>query len=216
VKLRTKNLLILEYLTLFVAIPLLLFLHRPFIPPIPLLWLIAAYGLVALLRDPEFSRSQLWNPRPLRSQVASILLLFALGIALIGGLVYRFAPPLLFNFVRTHPVVWAVVMLFYPVLSVYPQGVLFRAFLLHRYRILTGPSQQQKWALIFLSALAFSLMHIVFRNWVAVILTFAGGILFARRHLETRSLFVSSFEHALYGCFVFTVGLSQFFYVRLV
>ena len=85
-----------------------------------------------------------------------------------------------------------------------------------RRQVSKAPLRQEKWALILLSALAFSLMHIVFRNWIAVVLTFFGGLLFARRHLETRSLFVSSFEHALYGCFVFTIGLGQFFFVRLV
>jgi hypothetical protein len=214
--LRTKALLIIEFLAIFVGVPLALVLTRPVVPPIPVLWLAAAYGLIALYRDPEFPRSQLWNPRPLRSQLASILLLFSLGAAVIAGLVYEAAPSLFFNFVRAHPLVWALVMLFYPLLSVYPQGILFRSFLLHRYRNLRASSRQKQWALILLSAFAFSFMHIVFRNWVAVVLTFAGGILFARRHLETRSLFVSSFEHSLYGCFVFTIGLSQYFYVRLV
>lgn len=214
--LRTKTLLAVEFLAIFVGIPLTLFFARQIIPPFPVLWLVAAYCLVALYRDPEFPRSQLWNPRPLRSHLGSILLLFALGVVLISSLVYEFAPRLLFSFVRAHPVTWAVVMVLYPVLSVYPQGIIYRAFLLHRYRNRAGASPQQKWALILVSALAFSLMHIVFRNWVAVALTFAGGVLFARRHLETRSLFVSSFEHALYGCFVFTIGLGQFFYMRLV
>jgi hypothetical protein len=214
--LRTKALLVLEFLAIFVGVPLALVLGKPGIPPLPVLWLAAAYALIALWRDPEYPRAQLWNPRPLRGQLLSIFLLFALGAAGIAGLIYRFAPRLFFNFIRTHPAVWALVMLLYPVLSVYPQGILFRSFLLHRYRNLHASPRQQQWALILLSALAFSFMHIVFRNWVAVVLTFAGGILFARRHLETRSLFVSSFEHALYGCFVFTVGLSQFFYVRLV
>lgn len=214
--LRTRTLLAVEFLAIFAGIPLTLFFSRQVILPFPVLWLVTAYCLVALYRDPEFSRSELWNPHPLRSHLAAILLFFALGIATIGGLVYEFAPALLFAFVRAHPFTWGLVMLLYPVLSVYPQGIIYRAFLLHRYRNRAGSSQQQKWELILLSALAFSLMHIVFRNWIAVALTFAGGILFARRHLETRSLFVSSFEHALYGCFVFTIGLGQFFYMRLV
>lgn len=214
--LRSRTLLAVEFIAIFIGIPLALVFDKPVIPPIPLLWLMAVYCLVALYRDPEFRRSQLWNPRPLQSQLASIFLLFAAGIALMCWLMHELAPGLLFTFVRTHPLVWFLVMLLYPVLSVYPQGIIYRAFMLHRYRHLSGTSEQRKWALILLSALAFSLMHVVFRNWVAVLLTFAGGILFARRHIETRSLFVSSFEHALYGCFVFTVGLGQFFYVRLV
>jgi uncharacterized protein len=59
-------------------------------------------------------------------------------------------------------------------------------------------------------------MHILFHNWIALALTFPGGILFALRYCNTRSLAVSSLEHALYGCFLFTIGLGQFFYVRAV
>jgi hypothetical protein len=214
--LRTKISLVVEFLAIFVAIPLALALGPQIVPPIPVLWLAAAYGLIALYRDPNYRRSELWNPGLLRRQLPSMLLLFAMGVAVIGALVYEFAHPVLFSFVRTHPVVWALVMILYPVLSVYPQGILFRAFLLHRYRDLFGASPQKETALIFLSAVSFSLMHVVFRNWIAVALTFAGGVLFARRHLATRSLFVSSFEHAIYGCFIFTIGLGQYFFAKLV
>ena len=66
--------------------------------------------------------------------------------------------------------------------------------------------------MIVASAAAFAFMHIIFRNWVAVGLTFAGGLLFAARYAGTNSLATSSFEHALYGCWLFTVGLGQYFY----
>jgi membrane protease YdiL (CAAX protease family) len=62
------------------------------------------------------------------------------------------------------------------------------------------------------SAAAFGFLHIIFRNSLAVGLTFCGGILFAWRYAETGSLATSSFEHALYGCWQFTVGLGQYFY----
>jgi uncharacterized protein len=207
-----KSYLIVEFLLLFVAGPLYLFLHKPNLPPIPLLWALALYCLVMLRRDPGFNRSQLWNPSPLRSQMRSILILIVIGIVILGGAVCVFAPSLLFSFLKTHPAIWALVMLLYPVLSVYPQGLVYRVFVMHRYRGIV----QKEWALILLSALAFSFMHIVFRNPVAVALTLAGGLLFAHRQLRTRSLFVSSVEHALYGCFVFTIGLGQFFFVRLI
>jgi len=66
--------------------------------------------------------------------------------------------------------------------------------------------------MIIASGLAFALMHIVFRNVLAVMLTLAGGLLFAARYAETGSLATSCFEHALYGCWLFTVGLGQYFY----
>jgi membrane protease YdiL (CAAX protease family) len=95
--------------------------------------------------------------------------------------------------------------------------VIYRVFVMHRYRsLLPLDGRKQEWALICLSAFTFSFMHIVFRNPVAVVLTLIGGVIFARRQMRTRSLFVSSLEHALYGCFLFTVGLGDFFYARLI
>jgi uncharacterized protein len=35
---------------------------------------------------------------------------------------------------------------------------------------------------------------------------------FAWRYAETGWLFTSSFEYALYGCWMFTIGLGQYFY----
>jgi len=118
------------------------------------------------------------------------------------------APELLFSFVRTHPVFWALVMILYPVLSVYPQGIIYRSFLMHRY----GSLLPSGLAVIIVSASAFAFMHLIFRNPLAVALTFVGGLLFAWRYKTTGSLFTSSLEHALYGCWLFTSGLGQYFY----
>jgi len=65
--------------------------------------------------------------------------------------------------------------------------------------------------MILANAASFAFMHIIFHNPIAVIFTFVGGALFAWRYYQTRSLFVSSVEHALYGCWMFTVGLGQYF-----
>ena len=66
--------------------------------------------------------------------------------------------------------------------------------------------------LVVASAVAFSFAHIIFRNPIAIIFTLVGGLLFAWRYAETGSLFTSSFEHALYGCWMFTIGLGEYFY----
>jgi membrane protease YdiL (CAAX protease family) len=99
-------------------------------------------------------------------------------------------------------------MLLYPVLSVYPQGIIYRSFLMHRY----SPLFPSQWAMILVSAIAFAWLHIIFRNSLAIVLTFGGGLLFAWRYQSTNSLLTSSFEHALYGCWLFTLGLGQYFY----
>jgi membrane protease YdiL (CAAX protease family) len=171
-----------------------------------------------LLRDAAFDRRQLWNAGSLRQQLPQILGLFLTGAAVVAVLVRQYAPDLFLILVRTHPRVWAFIMVGYPLISVYPQGLIYRAFFFHRYRPLVEffDPLVRSWLMIVVSAATFALMHILFHNWIAVALTFPGGILFALRYCNTRSLAVSSLEHALYGCFLFTVGLGQFFYVRVV
>ncbi|MFP5228310.1 MAG: CPBP family intramembrane glutamic endopeptidase [Acidobacteriota bacterium] len=216
-----RILLAAEFLLLFIAIPLALFFRvATHIPPMPLLWAVALYCLIVLLRDPSFDRRALWNLAPLRSRLPQILSLFAVGVLLIGVLVRLCARGLIFTMVRVHPGLWAMLMVGYPLFSVYPQGLIYRAFIFHRYEPLLetafSDARTRSAMLIFASGATFALMHIVFRNWIALALTLPGGILFAVRYENTRSLAVSSLEHALYGCFLFTIGLGQFFCVRVV
>jgi membrane protease YdiL (CAAX protease family) len=198
----------LEFIVLFVLLPLIYRFWPRLIPALPALWVAALYCLWQLRRDPTFSRALLWNQAALPARLPGILGLFALGAVLIGIGVRVSAPKLLFRYVRLHPRLWAVLMVVYPVLSVYPQGMIYRSFLVHRYTALFGTG----WELIVVSAAAFAFMHLIFRNRLAVALTFVGGLLFAWRYQVTGSLLTSSIEHALYGCWLFTVGLGDYFY----
>lgn len=214
-----------EFLLLFFGVPLALYFHiASRLPPLPVLWVIATYCLTVLVRDPTFDRRQLWNTGPFRQQFPQILALFLTGAAIVTILVRQYAPDLFLILLRTHPRTWAAIMAAYPVFSVYPQGLIYRAFLFHRYRPLLENGfdgtrldpHTRSTIMIAASAATFALMHILFHNWIALALTFPGGILFALRYSNTRSLATSSFEHALYGCFLFTIGLGQYFYVRVV
>ena len=214
---RSRILLAIEFVAFFIALPIVLYIRPRGIPIVPFLWGCTAYCLVTLLFDKTFRRAELWRPWRLRNHRTEILTLFITGAILIAGLVWRFEPQRLFGLVKTNPMLWALVMAFYPVFSVYPQGIIYRSFVMHRYRpLLRTRRGTQRWMLIAVSALSFSFMHIIFHNWIAVTLTLIGGVLFARTHLKTRSLFVSSFEHALYGCFLFTIGLGSYFYAQVI
>ncbi len=204
----TRTALAVEFLVLFVALPLGYRFSPVRIPALPLLWLVAGYAWWQLQRDPRFDRARLWSIAQLPARMGTILAIFAVVATALWLAVRWFAPELEWSFIRRSPAFWVVVMVAYPVLSVYPQGLIYRAFFLERYaELIPG-----KWAMIVASAAAFSFLHIVFRNSLAVALTFAGGLLFAARYFETGSLATSSFEHALYGCWLFTVGLGQYFY----
>jgi membrane protease YdiL (CAAX protease family) len=200
--------LIAEMALLFIVLPLAFRFKLVPVPPIPALWLMAAYCWYRLRTDPAFDRRLLWNPGALPAAAPQILAIFAACALMVGAAVYWLAPSHLFGFVRRAPAFWAIVMLLYPVLSVYPQGIIYRAFFFERYRVLFP----NPLILIAMSAVAFSFAHIIFRNPIAVIFTLIGGLLFAWRYGATNSLFTSSFEHALYGCWMFTIGLGEYFY----
>jgi uncharacterized protein len=201
-----------EILVLFVGLPIGYRYSPVRIPALPVLWIVAGYALWQLTRDKSFDLHRLWNPAPLAGSLRAMFLIFAVVAFLLWLGTHWLAPQLEWSFVRQHPRLWAVVMVLYPVLSVYPQGLLYRVFFLHRYAALFPDTCAGKWTLIVASAAAFGFLHIIFRNSLAVGLTFLGGILFAWRYAETGSLLTSSVEHALYGCWLFTVGLGQYFY----
>jgi hypothetical protein len=203
-----RFLLALEFVVLYLVLPLGYRFSPVRLPALPLLWAVSGYALWQLLREPHFNRAQLWNASRLPASLPAILIAFAVIAFLLWLGVRWFAPGLEWSFIRRHPVFWAVVMVAYPVLSVYPQGVLYRAFFFERYAALF-PGQ---WTMILASAVAFAFLHIVFRNPIAPALTLFGGMLFAYRYAQTGSLAASSFEHALYGCWLFTVGLGAYFY----
>lgn len=201
----------LEFAALFVLLPLLIAWQgetmRRWI--IPQLLLIAGLCLVLLWRDTTFDRRRLvtW-PRQWRPCLLRIGILLAIG----GSIVLLLASVLLdvdpFGLPREQPVLWLAVLLLYPLLSALPQEVIFRVFLFHRYRLLFPG----RWALPLVSAGVFSLAHLQLGNWVALLLSLAGGLLFAHTYAKTRSLGLVALEHGLWGDWLFTLGMGRYFY----
>ncbi|WP_422769130.1 CPBP family intramembrane glutamic endopeptidase [Plantactinospora sp. WMMC1484] len=176
--------------------------------PIPPLLLLAGLAALYLRRRPGVDRRTWWGWAALRTEWVPMLRLWAVaaGVAVVALAVL--APERLFGLPREAPLLWGAIVLLYPLFSVYPQEVIFRAFLMRRYAPVFGTG----WWLVAASALAFGFVHLIFGNLLSVLLTLAGGWLFARRYRRSGSLLVASVEHALYGLLVFTVGLGDFFY----
>jgi membrane protease YdiL (CAAX protease family) len=210
------NRIALEFVILFFVLPLGYYFSPVRISPLPLLWAVALYCYAALRRDPSFSMNLLRSPASWRTQLRNMLVLFGIAAVVLGLAIRFFTPDLLFGLIRERPWLWAVIMVAYPMLSVYPQSIVYRAFLMHRYAgfvARTGMSDRaQSFLLILLSAAVFAFMHIIFRNLLAVTMTFAGGLLFAWRYRASGSLILSAIEHSLYGCLLFTLGLGRYFY----
>ncbi|WMI67558.1 CPBP family intramembrane glutamic endopeptidase [Mangrovimonas sp. YM274] len=89
--------------------------------------------------------------------------------------------------------------------SVYPQELIYRTLYFNRYQNL----MKSKWISIILNALVFSMAHLMFKNTLVLIMTFLGGLLFALTFLKTKSTTLVSIEHAIYGSWLFTVGMGD-------
>jgi len=200
--------LVLEFAGLFFVLPSLMAWLGPRLPALPVLWMVSIPCLLFLRSDPEFDRQQLWGSGPFPKGWKGVAIPFCVSAAILGLAVWYWVPHLLFDLPKKNPTLWLLILCFYPVLSVYPQGLVYRAFFERRYASIFPSS----WALVLAGGVAFGFMHIVFRNVWAMALSLPAGLLFFARYRETRSLFVSSVEHALYGCMIFTIGLGAFFY----
>jgi len=203
-----RLLLALEFLSIFIGVPLLIFYGILPNLPIPYLLVGAFAAFFVLQQDPSFDSSQLLSARGIAPNLPVLLLRDAVFLALLGLGVRLFAPQLLFSLVRHAPGVWALVMVLYPLVSVYPQELFYRAFFFHRYQ----PLFRSEWTLIFANACAFAFVHIIFGNWLAVGLCVVGGLLFALTYHYSGSFLLTCIDHALFGNFIFTVGLGHFFY----
>jgi membrane protease YdiL (CAAX protease family) len=141
-------------------------------------------------------------------QIGLVIIKFLILGGILYVLVYLLVPDYLFSLIKNKPLLWILVIFLYPLLSVYPQEIIYRTYFFHRYETLFS----NKWVFFTINALMFGYMHIIFYNWVAVILTTIGGFLFAYTYHRSRSTLLVSIEHALFGCLIFTVGLGDFFY----
>jgi membrane protease YdiL (CAAX protease family) len=172
------------------------------------LWLGPIVLYMLLRRGHAFLYRSEWNGNAVRPHIGAVLKRFAVLAPLLLLFTWLYAPGKLFAFPLERPHVWAMVMVLYPVLSVWPQEFIYRSYLFHRYR----PLWEKPDRYLLASALAFAWAHLVFFNWIALSFTFAGGWMFAQTYRRSRSLALVCIEHALYGCLVFTLGLGWYFY----
>ncbi|TBN04285.1 CPBP family intramembrane metalloprotease [Hyunsoonleella flava] len=111
----------------------------------------------------------------------------------------------LFIVLLNKPKLWVFILFVYSLFSVYPQELIYRTFFFKRYAKLFNSSR----LLVFVNAMLFALGHIFFKNTLVLVLTFLGGILFALTFLKTKSTLLVSIEHAIYGCWLFTLGMGE-------
>ena len=198
---------VLELVAFFVVAPLVAS-RGPRWLVLPTILFAGIVCLTLLLRDPSFRRRQLGDWASVRRRLprllARVLLVWA---GLLAFTVLTKGTAALFLFPRSHPRLWLGVALLYPILSVYPQEVMYRTFFFHRY---TGLFRTPT-ALVVTNAVLFGWGHILVHNAVAVGLCTLGGLLLAMTYKRWPSTVLVTIEHALYGDFVFSVGVGGMF-----
>jgi CAAX protease family protein len=168
---------------------------------------IGALCVVVLVLDSTFPRRDLWQAARARDGLPSVLARTLLVWAGILGLTLATSSQPLFALPRSRPTVWIAIMVLYPI-SAYAQEVAYRTFFFHRYaRLFRG-----RVARVCASGVLFGWAHVAVNNLAAVLLATVAGLLFAWTYERWRSTLLVSLEHALYGDFVFTVGLGHLFY----
>jgi membrane protease YdiL (CAAX protease family) len=146
-----------------------------------------------------------FNKIPWMSFWRRVFIIFPLVIILTALYVWLFAPQHLFYVPLHHPLLFLFILCVYSLLSVWPQELLYRTFFYKRYEGLF----KSKSLFIFVNATVFCLAHLFFRNTLVLLLTFIGGILFGLTYLKFKSTTLVTIEHAIYGNWLFTVGLGQ-------
>jgi hypothetical protein len=207
-----------EFIGLYLLLPLALAGARQAFgafPILPVLWAAAFPAALCLVRRYGWRWRELVGFSLSREQAVRMAVRLALVAALLAGGILAVAPGLFLELPRRDPRLWALVMVAYPVLSVYPQGILYRGLYFARYAALF----QSERGKILTGAAVFCLTHLVFANVWALVLTLVGGLMFCRTHRATGSMLASDLEHAVCGQLVFTCGWGRFLYhgvVRLV
>jgi membrane protease YdiL (CAAX protease family) len=210
--------LAIEIVLLYGVAPVIVY-NFVYIRRVPLLellpWAMAALLLLLLLeRNYSWTRALIRPPR--FADLLKILGLFLLCGGALTIYAYRDFPQYFLVFPQRAPEAWTWVMIFYPLISVTTQELLYRVFYFHRYAPLFGDWHA---AAIVFNAVLFAFMHatlFAYRSvpfhWEAVAISFGGGLIFAYRYYRTKSFWAVAIEHSLYGDLIFTIGLGVFFF----
>ncbi len=197
---------LIEFAVLFGITPVALIFTEDIFPLIPTLLVIMGLVIIAL-RIQGWQYAELWKLGPAR-EWGNMILLFLAQAPFVAAAAYYYFPDDFFTFPREVPFIWLMVMVLYPLLSAFPQEVFYRLYFFRRF----GDWFKDPQIAIFVSALVFAFGHIMFMNWVAILATFFGGLVFAWRYHRSGSILLATVEHGIYGNFFFTVGLGQFIF----
>ena len=145
-----------------------------------------------------------WN-----GELRLMLWRFAAIAALLALVVCFYRPETFLGFPRRAPLRWLLVCCLYPLLSAWPQELIYRRFFFHRYGKALGGR-----GCFLINIMVFSFLHLIYLNLPALLLSLAGGMIFTSTYRRNGSLTLVTIEHSLYGLLIFSIGLGGYFFQR--
>lgn len=194
---------LLEFTLFYMGIPVLVWVTKSQDYLLPVLWLGAVFAWMML----RYGRGH-QAPGPvapdlnLRKEIGIVFLRFSIVAVLLTIALYYYHREWLFWLPRKSLELWGLIVVIYPLLSVCPQALVYRALFERRYAMAFSSPKVS----LLVGVLIFCLAHIPFQNVWALAFTLPGGFLFLRTYRRTNALWLSTLEHALYGDLLFTVG----------
>ncbi|MGB0900496.1 CPBP family intramembrane glutamic endopeptidase [Halocynthiibacter sp.] len=204
---RQKRWLLVEFLLLFVVVPVGV---AVWLPPTRMFAALAVFmvlGLILLWRTPGFSwriMFQGWSKMQFWPVVGIALAVAGASYAIL----MRTAPDRLFAMLMYRPDVMLVIAVFYPLVSALPQELIFRVLFFRRYKPVIPSGVGAVW----LNAALFSLAHLMYWSWVVAVMTFVGGLIFAWAYKTRESLPLAIVLHSVAGVVLFAFGMGIYFY----
>jgi len=192
-----------ELFLLFVLLPCSFLLDYPAPIKVGLVLACFAYSIWVVVRDKPVKRKVLWSLNTWnfwKNLMVRMLIIFVGAYVLM----YFYKPDTIFVIFKDLQLFFIIVFI-YSFLSVTAQEFAYRTFFFHRYRDLFNSST----IFLIVNAFLFSLAHIMFENVVVLLMTFVGGLFFAYTYDKTKSLLVVSIEHAVYGLWLFALGIGD-------
>ncbi len=197
-----------EFLALFVIAPAALAAWISAIPLFPAIIGASALGMALLWATPGFHWRELVDLRGLKGQSGLILGFALVATTALTALVWLMVPDQFLWMPRNNPRLWILILIFYPLLSVLGQEILYRALFFQRY----GALFPNDAARIMVNGAVFAFAHLLFQHWLPITATFFAGLFFGAVYLRGRSFPLVFILHWIGGGLVFTLGLGRFFY----
>lgn len=169
----------------------------------------ALYAFTILKFTDERTLKEYWKWSAVKwTNMKPLLIRFAFACVGMFLFLLWYDPDRIFGLLNREPAFIPILLVAYPVLSAFPQELVFCTFFFARYHVFFGTGK----GLVIASAIIFAYAHILYINPVAPTLSLLGGYIFAQTYAKTKSLALVTIEHGLYGNALFLIGLGWYFY----